>query len=112
MDTARPDGSASQFLRQVFRPRMPSVEAAEALALAVLSYLLEDPDRASRFCAATGLGGAELARYVGDSAFLGGVLDFVLDDERLLVEVAAASETPPEAFNAARQRLPGASVRE
>lgn len=112
MDTARPDGSASQFLRQVFRPRMPSVEAAEALALTVLSYLLEDPDRASRFCAATGLGGDELARYVGDSAFLGGVLDFVLDDERLLVEVAAASETPPEAFNAARQRLPGASARE
>jgi hypothetical protein len=70
MDTARPDGSASQFLRQVFRPRMPSVEVAETLALTVLSYLLEDPDRASRFCAATGLGGDELARYVGDSAFL------------------------------------------
>jgi len=113
MDTARPDGEpAAHFLRQIFRPRIASREAAESLALTALSYLLEDSDRAGRFCTATGLGGAELARYVGDPAFLGGVLDFVLDDERLLVEVAAASDVPPEAFAAARQRLPGAPVRE
>jgi hypothetical protein len=113
MDTAQPDHPpAAHFLRRIFRPRAGSQEAAETMALTALSWLLEDPDRAGRFCAATGLGGADLARYVGDAAFLGGVLDFILEDERLLVELASASDTPPEAFSAARQRLPGAPVRE
>jgi hypothetical protein len=114
MDTAQPDRRppAPHFLRQVFRPRVASAEAAEALALTALARLLDDPDRAGRFCAATGLGGADLARHVRDPAFLGGVLDFVLDDERLLVEVATASEVSPETLAAARQRLPGAPPRE
>ncbi len=112
MDAAQPDHSSGHFLRQIFRPRVASQEAAEALALTALSWLLEDGERAARFCAATGMGGAEVARHVADPAFLGGVLDFVLDDERLLVEVATACEVPPEAVGAARQRLPGAPILE
>jgi hypothetical protein len=113
MDTVQPDHPPpAHFLRQIFRPRVASREAAEALALTALSWLLEDGDRAARFCAATGVGGAELARHLVDPAFLGGVLDFVLEDERLLVEVASACEVAPEALGAARQRLPGAPVRE
>jgi hypothetical protein len=112
MDTAQPDRQPPHFLRQVFRPRMANQEAAEAIALTALAYVLEDPDRAARFCVATGLGGAELAGYVRDPAFLGGVLDFVLDDEALLVDVAAAAQVSPETLAAARRRLPGAPVRE
>lgn len=112
MDTAQPERPPPHFLRQVFRPRVASSEAAEAMALTALAYVLEDPDRAGRFCALTGLGGAELTGAVRDPAFLGGVLDFVLDDEALLVEVAAASQVSPETLAAARRRLPGAPVRE
>lgn len=88
----------------------PTPEAAQALALTALAHLLGDSDRAARFCAASGLGGGELSQHVEDPAFLGGVLDFVLDDEVLLVEVAAAAELPPEAILAARRRLPGAPL--
>ncbi|HEX9462223.1 MAG TPA: DUF3572 family protein [Alphaproteobacteria bacterium] len=112
MDTAQPDRQPPHFLRQVFRPRMANQEAAEAIALTALAHVLEDTDRAGRFCTATGLGGAELAGYVRDPVFLGGVLDFVLDDEALLVEVAAAAQVSPETLAAARRRLPGAPVRE
>jgi hypothetical protein len=96
--------SASPLLRTV------SHEAAQALALTALAYVLEDPDRAARFCGASGLAGADLAAQLGDAAFLGGVLDFVLEDEALLAGVAAAAGLPPEAVLGARRRLPGGPI--
>ena len=87
--------------------RAVSGEAAQALALTALAYLLEDGDRAARFCAASGMAGIDLAAQLGDAAFLGGVLDFVLEDEVLLVEVAAAAGLAPEAVAGARRKLPG-----
>ena len=94
------------------RRALPDAETAQAVALTTLAYVLADSGRAARFCAATGLGGGELAAHVHDAAFLGGVLDFVLDDEALLVEIAAAAQLPPDAIFAARQRLPGAPAHE
>ena len=87
--------------------RAVNSEAAQALALTALAYLLEDGDRAARFCAACGMTGTDLATQLGDAAFLGGVLDFVLEDEVLLAEVAGAAGLAPEAVARARRRLPG-----
>lgn len=84
-------------------------ESAQAAALTALAYVLADEDRAARFLAVTGLGPAELTARVGDPAFLGGVLDFVLDDDALLVAAAAAAGLRPERLAALRRRLPGAS---
>ena len=91
-------------------PRTVSEGAAQALALTALAFLLEDPDRAARFCAASGIAGADLASQLGDASFLGGVLDFVLEDDALLAEVAAAAGLPPETVLGARRRLPGGPV--
>ena len=60
-------------------------EAAEALCLRALSFLVEDPERLSRFLALTGLGPEELRARASDPALLGGVLDHLLADERLLL---------------------------
>lgn len=87
--------------------RAVNSEAAQALALTALAYLLEDGDRAARFCAASGIAGTDMAAQLGDAAFLGGVLDFVLEDDALLVEVAAAAGLAPEAVAGARRKLPG-----
>jgi hypothetical protein len=87
-------------------------EGAQALALTALAHLLTDKDRAARFCAATGLAGEDLPPLLGDPAFLGGVLDFVLDDEVLLGEVAAATGLSPEAVAGARRQLPGGPISE
>lgn len=87
-----------------------TAEDAQALALNALAYLLADQDRAARFCAASGVGGEAMAKQLGDPAFLGGVLDFVLDDEALLAEVATAAGVSPDAVGAARRRLPGAPL--
>lgn len=95
------------------RPRHPVVvrsvssDAAQTLALTALAHLLGDDDRAVRFCAACGMTGTDLATQLGDAAFLGGVLDFVLEDEVLLAEIAGAAGLAPEAVARARRRLPG-----
>ncbi len=89
---------------------MISEGAAQALALTALAHLLEDPERAARFCAASGVAGTDLATQLGEASFLGGVLDFVLDDEALLAEVAAAAGLPPETVLGARRRLPGGPI--
>jgi hypothetical protein len=84
-----------------------NLEAAEALALRALAYVIEDPERASRFLDVTGLAGTDLAAQLHSAAFLGGVLDFVLEDDTLLAGVAGAADLPPEAVRVARRQLPG-----
>lgn len=87
-------------------------EEAQTAALAALAYVLADADRAGRFLAATGLDGTVLAGHLGDHAFLGGVLDFVLEDEVLLLGAAEAAGQRPERLVVLRQRLPGAMPRD
>jgi hypothetical protein len=90
--------------------REPAAErdAAEALALRALAFLAEDPERLGRFLALTGIGPGELRSVATDPALLGGVLDHLLADERLLVAFAEANELEPEAAARARRHLPGA----
>mgnify|MGYP006289556169 CR=1 FL=1 len=82
--------------------------AAEALALTALAYLLEDPDRANRFLTATGMDGDALPSRLADPVFLGCILDFVLEDETLLVAVAGVAGLRADRVIRMRQRLPGA----
>lgn len=91
-----------------FWPRPGPDEAAEALALTALAHLLADPDRTARLLGLTGLAGHELATHLNDPAFLGGVLDFVLADEALLLEIAGVAGLRPERVAGLRRRLPGA----
>ena len=83
-------------------------EAAEALALRALAFLAEDPERLGRFLALSGIGPGELRSRAADPALLGGVLDHLLSDERLLVAFAAANGLKPEEAARARWHLPGA----
>jgi hypothetical protein len=93
------------------KPRDAAAErdSAEALALRALAFLAEEPERLGRFLALSGLGPDELRSRAGDPALLGGVLDHLLSDERLLVAFAEASQIAPEEAARARRRLPGAT---
>jgi len=81
---------------------------AEALALGALAYLLEDPERTNRFVGVTGVDGDSLPPRLGDPVFLGCVLDFVLEDETLLIAVAEMAGLRADRIARLRQRLPGA----
>jgi Protein of unknown function (DUF3572) len=82
----------------------------ETLALLSLARIASDESLFARFFALSGLDQASLRARAAEPAVLGGVLDFVLGDERLVTALAQAFDVPPEAFARARRKLPGAMV--
>ncbi len=86
-----------------------SSEDAQTIALKALTYVLADDDARRRFVGQTGLDGESLRAQAGEDAFLGGVLDFLLADEALLVRFCEAAELTPAAPGRARAALPGSA---
>ena len=72
-----------------------------------MTFISEDMDRLGKFLALSGVGPEKIRESAQDLAFLGGVLDFMLSDEGMLVEFAAWADMDPSAPAAARWFLPG-----
>ncbi len=84
-----------------------NAEAAETLALEALGWLAAQDDLFPAFLGATGASVEDVRGAADDPAFLGGVLDFLLQDDAWISAFAAASGRPPTELVAARQMLPG-----
>jgi Protein of unknown function (DUF3572) len=82
-----------------------SVDSARSLAVSALTFIAADPDRLNRFLGLTGLGPENLRTAAADPAFLGSVLDYLVGDEKLLVEFAADAGLKPEAVARAHEAL-------
>ena len=82
-------------------------DAAQSIAILALSYLTRDPDRLDRFTGWTGLAIDDLAQAVANPDMLGGVLDYLLGDEKLLLDFTADAGIAPEEPAQARRALPG-----
>jgi hypothetical protein len=80
-------------------------EGAEATAVAALGFLAADPERLSRFVALSGLDVAHLRMAAQDEGFLAGIMAYVVADEALLLDFAAASGRRPEEIAAAHHVL-------
>jgi Protein of unknown function (DUF3572) len=92
-------------------PRPPKhAPDPETLALLALAHIAGDEALFARFFALSGLDEASLRTRATEPAVLGGVLDFVLGDERLVVSLAQTFDVPPDAFARARHKLPGAVI--
>lgn len=87
-------------------------EAAQLLAIRCLAFIAEDTDRFGRFLALSGIGPADIRNRAADPAFLGGVLDYLLSDDAMVVEFAEWASIGPESVLTARQSMPGAPVEE
>ncbi|MBM3594979.1 MAG: DUF3572 family protein [Alphaproteobacteria bacterium] len=77
----------------------------QALALAALGWILDQPDRAERLLSLTGLTPDSLRAGLGDPAMLGAVLEFLCAHEPDLVAAADALSIEPQEIAAARERL-------
>lgn len=86
--------------------------AARDLAQQVLIFLSADGDRIGRFLAASGSGPQEIRAGLNDPGFLGGVIDYLLGDEALLLEFCAENEVDPTLPGRLRRILPGATPEE
>jgi hypothetical protein len=80
---------------------------AESLAIQALGLMAGDPERLGAFLAATGIGPEAIRKAAAAPAFLAGVLDHVVADERLLIAVAEHAGVAPEDLEHAQAVLSG-----
>jgi Protein of unknown function (DUF3572) len=80
-------------------------EAAEALAIEVLTYIAADPTALERFMSLSGLDAGNLRAAAADPGFFVGVLDFVRSDEAMLLAFAANAGRDPASIARARYIL-------
>ena len=86
-------------------------DAAETLAIQALAFLGEEPAHLGAFLAATGIGPDNLRAAAAEPGFLAGVLEFVMNDEALLMVFAERTRIRPTLIAAARHRLDPLSER-
>jgi hypothetical protein len=80
---------------------------AEALAIQALTIIASDAERIGRFLAVTGIGPSEIRAAAREPGFLGGVLDYIASDERLIVDFASESGLDPADVERGRAMLAG-----
>jgi 2-hydroxychromene-2-carboxylate isomerase len=86
------------------RKSLQGDESADSLALDVLLWMVQEPDRLLPFLNATGLTPDALRGAADDPAVRDAVLDHVMADEPVLLACARALEIPPERIVAAWER--------
>ena len=82
-------------------------ESAEILGLQVLSWVLAEPEVLAGFLAASGASPGDLAALAREPAFLGALIDHLMEEDSRVLACAAALGVPPTALGAARKALPG-----
>ena len=80
---------------------------AEALAIQALTFIVGDGERLGRFLAVTGIGPSEIRSAAREPGFLGGVLDYVASDERLIADFASETGIHPSDVERSRTMLVG-----
>jgi hypothetical protein len=80
-------------------------DGAERLAIAALGFLSSDIERLGRFLSVAGIGPETLRAAAGEPGFLAGVLEYLMQDEDLLIAFAEETRTRPTLVAAARYVL-------
>ncbi|MEO6013648.1 MAG: DUF3572 domain-containing protein [Devosia sp.] len=69
---------------------------AEELADLCLNHLAENPEQLAEFMGTTGISPDGLRRGVGSQTFARGLVDYVVQNEPLLLAICAANSLKPE----------------
>lgn len=88
------------------------LEDAEIIALKVLTFLAEDPRRLHRFMSLTGLDVQELTETAGNISILVAALDYLHNDESLLLMFASNQALSLKIISNARDILERSSFGE
>ena len=84
-----------------------TVETAETIAAQGLAFLAEDPALLSRFLTLTGIELADLRAQAGAPQLLASVLNYIANDESLLLVFTANTSIAPESIVPALHVLEG-----
>jgi hypothetical protein len=82
-------------------------DQAELIAIQALGHIAAEEDLLFAFVDLTGLSPDELRTRAGEPEILGGILDFILMDDKRLLEFCDAVNLKPEIPGIARRLLPG-----
>ncbi|WP_295048384.1 DUF3572 domain-containing protein [uncultured Paracoccus sp.] len=82
-------------------------DSAHDLAMTVLLYMVERPDLIGQFLDSSGLQPQDLRQAAGSSDIALHVLDFLLEDDRRVLEAARDLDIAPGEVMAARTALAG-----
>lgn len=80
-------------------------EGAEAIAVRALAFLAGEEEALVRFLRLSGINPSTLRHAAADPAFLSAVLDYFLENEKLLLALAAHLAIAPHSVAEARRRL-------
>jgi Protein of unknown function (DUF3572) len=89
------------MLKSAQRRHLLDREMAETIAAQGLAFLTADPHRLQRFLALTGIAPADLKHRIGAGEVLVAALNFLAQDESLLLTFAASQRVAPEMIGAA-----------
>ena len=89
---------------------MMTKDAAEAVALEALAWLVGNDDLLPVFLGSTGASLDSLSQGARDPLFLGAVLDFLMLDDAWLLDFADHGGHKPELLMQARASLPGGEL--
>jgi hypothetical protein len=78
------------------------------LAIQVLAFIAEEPERLGAFLTVTGIPSERIRDAAGEPRFLVGVLEHMLGDESLLMAFADSAGIDPASVARARHTLGGA----
>ena len=84
-----------------------SRDRAEWIAAQALRFIATDGDRLARFIGLTGINAGEIRENLDQPVFLAGILDYLLEDESLLLECVESAGCAPEEPAMARAVLAG-----
>ncbi|MCU6454866.1 DUF3572 domain-containing protein [Sphingomonas sp. A2-49] len=87
------------------RARDTNIPDAEVLGLQALIWTIDEPERASRLIAVTGLDPDDLRARAGEPSVLAAVIGYLESHEPDLIACAAALHVPPQALVAAHEAL-------
>lgn len=89
-----------------FKSRVAAeIPDATTVALQAVAHIAGDEALLTRFIALSGCDGDSLGQRLNDPAFLGAVLDFLLQNEPDLLAFCEATGLPPETVAGSHQRL-------
>ena len=84
-----------------------ALQAAEKQAILALGFIAEEPKRLASFLTATGLHADAIRQAAQQPGFLGGVLEHILSDERLVIAFAQSAGIDPAEVARAAAALGG-----
>jgi hypothetical protein len=84
-----------------------SADEAQDVAIEALTFMAGDADRLGRFLAITGLGPENLRAAAAQKGFLGQILHYISQDEKLLMAFANESGRLPHQVTSAHHALVG-----